>query len=73
MVERLGLETGTFGEEQGPLGTSAWAKLISPQGEVLAYAVGADEDDAAREAASFYGVIMIVSGDPLDSKQGDPI
>lgn len=67
MIERLELETGTFGQEQGPLGTSAWAKLVSPQGEVVAYAVGADEDDAVREAASFYGVIMFKAADPADT------
>lgn len=51
--------TGDFGApEAGPLGTSAWAKLVDPDGNVVSYAVGYDED-AVKEAAGLAGLLVV--------------
>jgi len=69
MEERLEAVFGEFGREQGPLGTSAWCKLITPQGEVIAFSVGDDHDDALRAAAEFAGFHVV----GLDSSAYDSI
>ena len=52
--------TGDFGApEAGPLGTSAWAKLVDPDGNVVSYAVGYDEEDAVKEAAGLAGLLVV--------------
>ena len=53
-------ETKYVGREKGPLGTSAWAKLVNKTtGEVVAFSVGDDEFDALESAAEFAGFLII--------------
>jgi len=62
MVEKYEVESGSFERERGPLGTSAWALFRNPQGEVIAYAVGDDEEDALKEAAHYAGYLVVSKG-----------
>ena len=67
------IETGEFGREQGPLGTSAWCILRDPQGEIVSYSVGDDEQDALNDAAEMAGVLVVETKYPLAKLKGNQL